>query len=60
MQAEAHIERVAYECAIDVAADGVVYAEVRFAPELHQERASGTKSTESRAPRPIGKRTLVA
>jgi adenosine deaminase len=25
---------VAYECAIDLAADGVVYAEVRYAPEL--------------------------
>src|SRR5579875_3007573 len=30
--------RVARECAEDLAADGVVYAEVRFAPELHQER----------------------
>jgi adenosine deaminase len=29
--------RVAHECALDLAADGVVYAEVRFAPELHQE-----------------------
>ena len=37
MQTEAQIERVAYECAIDLAADGVVYAEVRFAPELHQQ-----------------------
>jgi len=36
MQTEAQIERIAYECAIDLAADGVVYAEVRFAPELHQ------------------------
>ena len=38
MQTEAHIERVAYECAVDLAADGVVYAEVRFAPELHLEQ----------------------
>ena len=37
MQTEEHIERVAYEAAIDLAADGVVYAEVRFAPELHQQ-----------------------
>jgi adenosine deaminase len=29
---------VAAECAQDLAADGVVYAEVRFAPELHVER----------------------
>lgn len=28
------IERVAYESAIDLAADGVIYAESRFAPEL--------------------------
>lgn len=32
------IARVAAECAEDLAADGVVYAEVRFAPELHTER----------------------
>ncbi len=38
MQTEAHIERVAYEAAVDLAADGVVYAEVRFAPELHQQQ----------------------
>ncbi len=37
MQTEEHIERVAYECAVDLADDGVVYAEVRFAPELHQQ-----------------------
>jgi adenosine deaminase len=30
--------RVAAECAYDLAADGVVYAEVRFAPEQHLER----------------------
>ena len=32
------LRRVARECAVDLAADGVVYAEVRFAPELHVER----------------------
>ena len=32
------LRRVARECAEDLAADGVVYAEVRFAPELHIER----------------------
>jgi adenosine deaminase len=31
------LERVAFEAVDDLAADGVVYAEVRFAPELHQE-----------------------
>ena len=35
MQTRDQIERVASECAIDLARDGVVYAEVRFAPELH-------------------------
>jgi adenosine deaminase len=38
MQTEAALHRVAAECAEDLAADGVVYAEVRFAPELHLER----------------------
>ncbi|MFZ1488433.1 MAG: adenosine deaminase [Ilumatobacteraceae bacterium] len=37
MQHPDALERVAYECALDLAADGVVYAEVRFAPELHTE-----------------------
>jgi adenosine deaminase len=35
MQTPEQIERVAAECAIDHARDGVVYAEIRFAPELH-------------------------
>ncbi len=34
MQRADAIARVARECAVDLAADGVVYAEVRFAPEL--------------------------
>lgn len=34
MQSYEAIARVAQECAEDLAADGVVYAEVRFAPEL--------------------------
>jgi len=34
MQRRDAIERVASECAQDLAADGVVYAEVRYAPEL--------------------------
>jgi adenosine deaminase len=34
MQHRDAIERVAFECAQDLAADGVVYAEVRMAPEL--------------------------
>ena len=38
MQTADAIARVARECAEDLAADGVVYAEVRFAPELHTER----------------------
>lgn len=35
MQSPAALERVARECVTDLAADGVVYAEVRFAPEQH-------------------------
>ena len=37
MQHRDALERVAYEAGSDLAADGVVYAEVRFAPELHTE-----------------------
>ncbi|NUW40901.1 adenosine deaminase [Nonomuraea rhodomycinica] len=35
MQTREALVRVAAECAEDLAADGVVYAEVRFAPEQH-------------------------
>jgi adenosine deaminase len=38
MQTEAALRRVAAECALDLADDGVVYAEVRFAPEQHLAR----------------------
>jgi len=38
MQSAAALTRVAAECAQDLADDGVVYAEVRFAPELHVEQ----------------------
>jgi len=37
MQSRDAIERVAAECAEDLAADGIVYAEVRMAPELLTE-----------------------
>src|ERR671921_1141989 len=37
MQSVDALVRVAAECAEDLATDGVVYAEVRFAPELHVE-----------------------
>src|SRR3982751_4427377 len=38
MQAPEALHRVARECALDLAADGVVYAEIRYAPEQHLER----------------------
>src|SRR5689334_90102 len=38
MQTPEALHRVAYECAVDLATDGVVYAEVRFAPEQHGTR----------------------
>ena len=41
MQTRDQLERVASETAYDLALDGVVYAEIRFAPELHQERGLG-------------------
>jgi adenosine deaminase len=37
MQTAAGLTRVARECVEDLAADGVVYAEVRYAPEQHGE-----------------------
>ena len=38
MQTPEGLARVARECAEDLAEDGVVYAEVRFAPEQHLDR----------------------
>src|SRR6059036_1373432 len=38
MQTEEALERVAYECGEDLARDGVVYAEVRYAPVFHTDR----------------------
>ncbi|MEU8545104.1 adenosine deaminase [Streptomyces sp. NPDC048717] len=37
MQTRTALERVAAECVVDMAADGVVYAEIRYAPEQHLE-----------------------
>jgi adenosine deaminase len=38
MQTAEALERVAYEALVDLADDGVVYAELRFAPQFHGER----------------------
>src|SRR5438552_2211132 len=38
MQTEEALERVAYECGEDLARDGIVYAEVRYAPVFHTAR----------------------
>jgi adenosine deaminase len=38
MQTRDSLVRVARECAEDLAADGIVYAEVRYAPEQHLQR----------------------
>lgn len=38
MQIEEGLRRVARECAFDLASEGTVYAEIRYAPELHTER----------------------
>jgi adenosine deaminase len=38
MQISEAIERVAYECAEDLASDGVVYAEIRYAPIFSTKR----------------------
>lgn len=44
MQSAPALERVAYEAIIDLAADGVRYAELRFAPSLHTR--GGLEPTE--------------
>ncbi|MFE0644413.1 adenosine deaminase [Streptomyces sp. NPDC058877] len=41
MQTRDALFRVAAECAVDLAEDGVVYAEVRYAPEQHLEGGLG-------------------
>ncbi|MFB9834371.1 adenosine deaminase [Actinoallomurus acaciae] len=41
MQTAEALTRVAYECAEDLARDGVVYAEVRYAPEQHTRGVGG-------------------
>ena len=38
MQTPDQLARVARECAVDLALDGVVYAEVRYAPEQHLQQ----------------------
>ncbi|OBB98711.1 adenosine deaminase [Mycobacterium sp. 852002-40037_SCH5390672] len=73
MQTPEALHRVAYECVQDLAEDSVVYAEVRFAPELHIDRglsfdaivdavlagfADGEKASAA-AGRPIVVRLLV-
>ncbi len=73
MQTPESLHRVASECVEDLAADNVVYAEIRFAPELHLARglsldevvdavlagfADGEKAAAADG-RPIRVRTLV-
>src|SRR6201995_217702 len=73
MQTPEALYRVGYECVEDLAADSVVYAEIRFAPELHINRglsfdeivdavlegfAAGEKAAAA-AGRPIVVRLLV-
>ena len=41
MQTETNLRRIAREAVADLAADGVIYAELRYAPEQHQEGGLG-------------------
>src|ERR1700738_5117611 len=67
MQTPDALYRVGYECVEDLAADSVVYAEVRFAPELHIDRGlsfdeivgSVLGGPAAAAGRPITVRVLV-
>ena len=64
MQTPEALSRIAYECLLDHAAENVVYAEIRFAPELHQQQGleldavvsavtSGLRRGEAEATSPI-------
>ncbi len=46
LQTAENLHRVAREAALDLAADGVIYAEVRFAPELHVGMADSPLSLD--------------
>jgi adenosine deaminase len=65
LQTREALQRVAAECVEDLAADGVVYAEIRFAPELHTERGlsldevveavlAGVRHATARSPITVG------
>jgi adenosine deaminase len=71
LQTRSAIERVSAECAEDLAEDGVVYAEVRYAPELSTEGGltldevveavlAGFREGERRAGRQITMRMIVS
>ncbi len=51
MQTAPAIERVAYECGVDLAADGVVYFESRFAPTLFTDGGLSRRDTLAAASR---------
>ena len=56
MQTTEGLRRVARECVEDLAADGIVYAEVRWAPEQHVEGGAhhGVHGGATRRRRPSG------
>src|SRR5207245_6990129 len=47
MQTPEAIERVAYECGEDLAHDGVVYAEIRYAPVFSTQRGMNLEQVVS-------------
>ena len=51
MQRPTDLRRVAAECVDDLAADGVVYAEVRYAPEQHLDGGADASTRSSRPSR---------
>ncbi len=44
MQTADALERIAHEAAVDLAADGVVYAEIRFCPWLHTAKGLASRT----------------
>ena len=57
MQTEEALERVAYEQAEDLSADGIVYFETRFAPNFTPEKGTDAPASDCRGAKRFGSGT---
>ncbi|CAN5254635.1 adenosine deaminase [soil metagenome] len=60
MQTAANLTRVARESVLDLASDGIVYAEVRWAPEQHGEEGLSLREAVEAVQRGIDEGTAIA